>query len=168
MFWKFIIIIIASIVAGILVTLTLKYIDYSRKKDRISFKKAFSLAKLPVATFFVEDKNTHQQIPINFLLDSGSTDNIINAKFIEKIDFSDLNSSVDTFGVDGVKSTNNKISFKFYHKNKEYCEEFTAKDTSNVFDYIENVTTVKIDGILGSCFFKKYKYILDYYMFSMY
>ena len=86
MFWKFIIIIIASIVAGILVTLILKYIDYSRKKDRISFKKAFSLAKLPVATFFVEDKNTHQQIPINFLLDSGSTDNIINAKFIEKID----------------------------------------------------------------------------------
>lgn len=168
MIWEFIIILIASIVAGIVVTLLLKYLNYDRKKDSISFKNTFSLAKLPVATFFIEDKNTHQQVPINFLLDSGSTDNIINEKILEKIDFSDLNSSINTYGVDGIRSTNNRVSFKFYHKNKEYFEEFTAKNTSNIFNYIEDITTVKIDGILGSCFFKKYKYILDYHLFSMY
>ena len=49
-----------------------------------------------------------------------------------------------------------------YYKDQKFEEEFSITDLDGAFDIIKKENGVQIHGILGSKFFEKYKYILDF------
>lgn len=129
------------------------------KKNEISFKQAMELARLPIVTFYINNKG------YNFLLDSGSTKSHINKKLIDsqEITCTYLTDKKDTiYGMDGIarKAIMGKITL-LYNKNS-FDEMFLINDLSNTFDIFKTQYGIHLDGILGTNFFKRYKYILDF------
>ena len=47
-------------------------------------------------------------------------------------------------------------------KNQEFEEEFSIADLDKAFRIVREESGVQIHGILGSRFFEKYKYVLDF------
>ena len=69
----------------------------------------------------------------------------------------------------GVGSGKSRTSLAYYFKEqggciytKEYVKKKKKTDMSSSFDVIKRSTGVNIHGILGTAFFNKYKYILDF------
>ena len=48
------------------------------------------------------------------------------------------------------------------YKDLSFTEEFVVSDLDTVFSEVKKNTGVQIHGILGSKFFEKYKYIIDF------
>ena len=63
------------------------------------------------------------------------------------------------------KITNLIITFD---NKRDYNECFLISDMDEVFSNIKTETGVLIHGILGSNFFAKYKYIIDYDSLALY
>ena len=69
-----------------------------RKNDNIiSFKQGFDLTELPIVTLQQGDKK------LNFLLDTGSNNSIIDKNILEKIEYKRVNKQSNLFGIDGKK-----------------------------------------------------------------
>ena len=52
--------------------------------------------------------------------------------------------------------------FKFKCDNKDFENEFVISDLTNIREGIKEDSGVSIDGIVGSDFFSKYQYIIDF------
>ena len=48
------------------------------------------------------------------------------------------------------------------YRNQKFHEEFSAADLNKAFNAVKQETGVQIHGILGSRFFEKYQYVLDF------
>lgn len=147
----FIVILLACVITGIM--------EHSKrdKAHNMSFKEAMDLTDLPVVTFYNGTKK------LNFLLDTGSNISYINSSILNSVthDKSDK-APLDTIGVEG-----NKVKVEFYkikvsYKNQEFEEDFASRNLDDAFSIIKEESGVQIHGILGSLFFQKYKYILDF------
>ena len=66
------------------------------------------------------------------------------------------------FGVDGVKRDVTYASINLTYKSRNYSEDFQVLDIQNAIDQVKSESGVNMIGILGSEFFRKYKYILDF------
>lgn len=125
--------------------------------NAISFKNSIDLAELPVVTFYQGDTK------INFLLDTGSNNCIINSNYLKKLDYTMLNLENTVTGIDGNgQKADGVCSLKISYKDREYEYSFIIQDMSSVFNSIKKETGVTIHGILGSMFFNKFKYVLDF------
>ena len=133
-------------------------IDDIRKRNnsKISFKEAMDLTELPVVTFYNGDKK------LNFLLDTGSNVSHINSSIINLLDHTKTNQKTDTIGMEGNKVSNDICKMTIYYRNQKFEEDFIISDLNDAFDVIKQEDGVQIHGILGSKFFEKYKYILDF------
>lgn len=125
-------------------------------KSVISFRESLDLTGLPVITFY-QGKNK-----LNFLLDTGASNSVINEKQLDGIKHTIVEGEVcEVYGIEGntqiVPFTN--INFT---RDVSYSGEFQIVDLSSAFDDIKAETGVTIVGILGNDFFQKYKYVLDY------
>ena len=129
--------------------------DYNRK-DAMSFREAMDLTNLPIVTFYQGDKK------FNFLLDTGATLSVINQAALESITHTTTNETGELYGVDGVKREVSYASINLAYKNKDYTEEFQVLDMQEAIDQVKAESGVNMVGIIGSEFFRKYKYILDF------
>lgn len=131
--------------------------DVMKKNDsKISFKESMDLTELPIVTFYNGDKK------LNFLLDTGSNVSHINSSIIHLLDHTKTDQKVDTIGMEGNKVSNDICKMTVCYRNQRFEEDFIISDLNNAFDIIKQEDGVQIHGILGSKFFEKYKYILDF------
>lgn len=127
-----------------------------KDKDTMSLKESLDLTELPIVTF------TQGDLKLNFLLDTGSNNCIIDSSIIDTIEHEDLNQQSTLFGLEGKVTTVRLCKIKTYYKDIAFEYDYLIQDMSTPFESIKKETGVKINGILGSNFFQKFKYVLDF------
>lgn len=130
--------------------------DVKKNKSKISFKEAMDLVELPIITF----NNKGQKL--NFLLDTGSNVSYINSSVLPSLEYQMLDKEVFTFGVEGNKVMNQFCSMDISYRKQTFNEEFSISDLNDAFNIIKQEDGVQLHGILGSKFFEKYRYVLDF------
>ena len=142
----------------IVVAMIINAIEDNRKKNasKISFRESMDLTELPIITFYNGDKK------LNFLLDTGSNVSHINSSVIHLLDHTKTDQKTDTIGMEGNKVSNDICKMTVYYRNQRFEEDFIISDLNDAFDIIKQEDGVQIHGILGSKFFEKYRYVLDF------
>jgi predicted aspartyl protease len=144
-----ILIITAAIITGILA-------GVKKKNSEISFREAMDLAELPVITFYNGDRK------INFLLDTGSNISYLNKSIVSSLVVESTGEESNIIGIEGNKVNCKICKMIIKRKNQEFEEEFSIADLDKAFRIVKEESGVQIHGILGSRFFEKYKYVLDF------
>lgn len=144
-----ILIITAAIITGILAGI-------KKKNSEISFREAMDLAELPVITFYNGDRK------INFLLDTGSNISYLNKSIASSLVVESTGEESNIIGIEGNKVNCKICKMIIKRKNQEFEEEFSIADLDKAFRIVKEESGVQIHGILGSRFFEKYKYVLDF------
>lgn len=144
-----ILIITAAIITGILAGI-------KKKNSEISFREAMDLAELPVITFYNGDRK------INFLLDTGSNISYLNKSIISSLVVESTGEESNIIGIEGNKVNCEICKMIIRRKNQEFEEEFSIADLDKAFRIVKEESGVQMHGILGSRFFEKYKYVLDF------
>ena len=152
---KIIVILLAVIFVAVVVN---SIEDYRRqkKKEVMSFREAVDLTELPIVTFYNNDKK------LNFLLDTGSDLSYINKSILPSLEYKEINESRNIISVGGNTQSLGCCDMTVTYKNKKFIDRFYISDLDEAFGAIKAETGVQIHGILGSKFFAKYKYILDF------
>lgn len=127
-----------------------------KKKETMSFREAMDLVELPIITFYNNDKK------LNFLLDTGSDLSYINKSILPSLEYKEINESKNIISVGGNTQSLGCCDMTVTYKNKKFIDRFYISDLDEAFGAIKAETGVQIHGILGSKFFAKYKYILDF------
>jgi predicted aspartyl protease len=127
-----------------------------KKSSEISFREAMDLAELPVITFYNGDKK------INFLLDTGSNISYLNESIVSSLVTELTGEASNIIGIEGNKVNCKICKMIIRRKNQEFEEEFSIADLDKAFSIVKKESGVQIHGILGSRFFEKYKYVLDF------
>lgn len=150
--------IIGVVILVLVVAFIANTIDDMRKRNnsKISFKEAMDLVELPVVTFHNGDKK------LNFLLDTGSNVSYINSSIILLLDHEKTDKEMNTIGIEGNKVSNQFCKMSVTYKNQVFEEEFSIADLNEAFSVVKQESGVQIHGILGSKFFERYKYVLDF------
>lgn len=149
---------IGILLVVIVIAMIINAIEDNRKKNnsKISFRESMDLTELPVVTFYNGDKK------LNFLLDTGSNVSHINSSVIHLLDHTKTDQKTDTIGMEGNKVSNDICKMTVYYRNQRFEEDFIISDLNDAFDIIKQENGVQIHGILGSKFFEKYRYVLDF------
>ena len=127
-----------------------------KKSSEISFREAMDLAELPVITFYNGDKK------INFLLDTGSNISYLNESIVSSLVTESTGEASNIIGIEGNKVNCKICKMIIRRKNQQFEEEFSIADLDKAFRIVKEESGVQIHGILGSRFFEKYKYVLDF------
>ena len=127
-----------------------------KKSSEISFREAMDLAELPVITFYNGDKK------INFLLDTGSNISYLNESIVSSLVTESTGEESNIIGIECNKVNCKICKMIIRRKNQEFEEEFSIADLDKAFSIVKKESGVQIHGILGSRFFEKYKYVLDF------
>lgn len=132
--------------------------DYNKQKKRVdmSFREGLLLTDLPIITFYSGGDK------VNFLLDTGASESIIDSTVIKKLHYDSLDKKGTIFGMEGNVQETEYVKLSFDYKGHFYSDEFQVVDMSASFSKVKAETGVTLSGILGSKFFTKYKYVLDF------
>ena len=151
-------IVLVTILVLIIVSILGLYF-YTKKRmfdSGLSFRDSMSLTELPVVTFY----NGHKKL--NFLLDTGSSECIINKTCLDSMWYTETEGYKEVFGMEGNAVRNAVISTIISYSGLKFDVEMVAMDMAQAFGAIKKESGVTIHGILGSNFFSRYKYVLDF------
>lgn len=140
----------------LIISINSLYQTNKKNKSKISFKESMDLTELPVITF------TNNDIKLNFLLDTGSNNSFINKSILNMLDYKELNGASNIIGFEGNKIENSICEMKIGYKDYIFDTTFNIADLDASFNVIKQEDGVQLHGILGSLFFQKYKYVLDF------
>lgn len=150
-------IVVISCMAFIVGITILAIIKVRKQKDNFSFKNAFKLTGLPILIF--EQDGTD----LIFILDTGSSVCVLDEASIPKLkDFKYLDREDNLVDVNGGKVKRRYGLFKFKCDNIDFENEFLISDLTNIRESVKEDSGVSIDGIVGSDFFSKYQYVIDF------
>lgn len=122
---------------------------------RLSFADTMGRLKLPVVSLTNNNKS------FNFLIDTGSSVSIIDTLVVDQLKYTKLESEGTAYGIDGNVFTVEYAQIELSHESTKFEDEFQMMRV-DAFDNIEKVDGMKIAGILGSTFLKKYNFTIDY------
>lgn len=131
---------------------------FNKYPTAIPFGQGFDLTNLPVCTFKQGDKK------FNFLLDTGASNNLINRDVLKDIEYSNVRKETDAtlYGIDGKEQDVDVCRITISYKDTNFNDFFLIHDMTQAFDNVKKESGVTLHGILGSLFFHKYEYILDF------
>lgn len=152
---KIVIILLAVILLAIIINGAEDYCK-QKKRENMSFREAMDLVELPVVTFYNKDTK------LNFLLDTGSDLSYINKSVLSSLEYEEGNESRNIISVGGNSQSLGCCDMTVTYRNQKFVDRFYISDLDEAFGAIKAETGVQIHGILGSKFFAKYKYILDF------
>lgn len=147
------------IIIVLIISCIIAYLYISKVKvSAMNFKEIMDKGSLPIITLKERD------VPLNFLVDTGSTESHITAEVAKKL----LGEPVDIEGkniITGMGNTyiSKKIEAILTDGKKEFKHDFMVNsnlDTSFLFLELDN--GIHIDGIIGNDFLKKYKCNIDF------
>lgn len=127
-----------------------------KKRENMSFREAMDLVELPIVTFYNKDTK------LNFLLDTGSDLSYINKSILPSLEYTEISESRNIISVGGNTQSLGCCNMAVTYRNQKFIDRFYISDLNEAFGAIKAETGVQIHGILGSKFFAKYKYILDF------
>lgn len=127
-----------------------------KKKDFLSFQQGFDLTSLPVVTLQQKEQR------LNFLLDTGSNNCIIDKSILDKLEYEKIEKQSKLIGIEGGSTIGDMCTITVSYNNKEYPFIYAVCDMSKVFGEIKQSTGVTLHGILGSRFFNEYRYVIDF------
>ena len=150
--------IVVSILALIIVSAVVYYFlkKEAIKSTALSFRSAIELTNLPIVTFYSGKKK------LNMLLDTGSTDNIISKEHLENVYFTKTGEKRPIFGKDGIITYDEVVNTTISYSGLKFDVTVLSTDMKDAFDIIKKESGVTIHGILGSDFFTRYRYVLDF------
>ena len=121
-----------------------------------SFSQGFTSPNIPIATFKQGDKE------LNFIIDTGSDDNVINRKALEQIEYEKVEHEGTLAGVGGVFQVEAcKISFQY--DGDTFTTKFLIADhLQQAFDDIRRAHAIPLHGMLGSKFLMQNNIVLDF------
>lgn len=129
----------------------------------IPFKESIDLINLPIVTF------VNNNVKLHFLLDTGSDDSYINIDVLDKLVVKkSYNVKRDIVTGNGSISSSQIVLMDISYKEQCFENAFVVSDMGEAFDAATGASGIKIHGILGSVFFAKYKYVLDYMKLEAY
>lgn len=129
----------------------------------IPFKESIDLINLPIVTF------VNNNVKLHFLLDTGSDDSYINIDVLDKLVVKkSYNVKRDIVTGNGSISSSQIVLMDISYKEQCFENAFVVSDMGEAFDAATGASGIKIHGILGSIFFAKYKYVLDYMKLEAY
>lgn len=137
-----------------------------RDKERrsISFQEGYDLTELPVITVIYNDKK------LNFILDTGANLSYINKESLDekdiKVKINEEKSRTITAG--GNIDNTHMVQLEFKYKDHVFSDNFVVQDFSRIFRELAQETGVKVHGLLGTSFFNKYKYVIDFSKYIAY
>ena len=152
---KIVVILLAVVLLAIIINGAGDYCK-QKKKENISFREAMDLVELPIVTFYNKDTK------LNFLLDTGSDLSYINKSILPSLEYTEINESRNIISVGGNSQSLGCCNMTVTYRNQKFIDRFYISDLNEAFGAIKAETGVQIHGILGSKFFAKYKYILDF------
>lgn len=126
------------------------------KKSSMSFREGLNLTGLPIVTFTNNDK------VFNFLLDTGSNVSLINESTLKTLKYEEDASEVELYGIDGIERNGKAVVSHLTYEDVSYKAMFFVTDLTPTFRHIKKEHGVMLHGILGSDFFKAYRYVLDF------
>ena len=150
--------IIISLLVLIIISAVVYYFlkEEAVKNTALSFRSAMELTNLPIVTFY------HGRKKLNMLLDTGSTDNIISKEHLESVYFTPTGEKRPIFGKDGIVTYDEVVNTTISYSGLKFDVPVLSTDMKEAFDIIKKESGVTIHGILGSNFFARYKYVLDF------
>lgn len=154
-----IIAVILILLIALAVYLLIKNLEEYNKVQResMSFLESYNLTGLPIITFECNGKK------LNFVLDTGASESMTSKSVTDKLHCRILNLK-DTYvtGIEGNDELCKGCIIPITYKNKEFVGNFLVKDLEGMFKKIKELYGVQISGFLGSGFFKKYQYVIDF------
>lgn len=128
-----------------------------KQKEDFSFRNAFKLTGLPVLIF------EQGETILKFILDTGSSVCVLDESSIAKLkDFKYLDKEDNLVDVNGGKVKRKYGTFKFKCENVNFENKFLITDLTNIKESVKEDSGISIDGIVGSDFFAKYQYVIDF------
>lgn len=152
---KIVVILLVVILLAVIINGVENYCK-QKKRENISFREAMDLVELPIITFYNKDKK------LNFLLDTGSDLSYINKSILPSLEYIEINESRNIISVGGNSQSLGCCNMIVTYKSQKFIDRFYISDLDEAFGAIKAETGVQIHGILGSKFFVKYKYVLDF------
>lgn len=152
---KIVVILLAVVILAIIIN-GIEDCRKQKKRENMSFREAMDLVELPVVTFYNKDAK------LNFLLDTGSDLSYINKSILPSLEYKEIDESRNIISVGGNSQSLGCCDMTFTYKSQKFIDRFYVSDLDEAFGAIKAETGVQIHGILGSKFFTKYKYTLDF------
>lgn len=142
------------------------YKNETKIQDCLSFQQAMELTDLPIITFYCGQRK------LNFIIDTGSIYSVIDNNIIKnkEIPVEKTNNVFKMITATGKDNVDNEFgNIQLYLNENEFVDEFVLSDSIHeTFEYLKSLHGVTIHGLLGSKFFNKYKYIIDFNKFIFY
>lgn len=154
--------IILVLVAVCVLAMIINGIEDYTKVNKLSFRETLDLTGLPIITLYQGNKK------FNFLLDTGATASNIHSEVLTNLKNKELDTEGYTTGIGGQTDIMNYVEVELEYDGHTYVAEFLPVDLSVPFGEIKTSTGAVLHGILGSEFFTKYKYILDFNKLTAY
>ena len=130
---------------------------FGKRKFSFSLKESLDLCNLPVITF------TMNNIKLNFLVDSGSTNSLIDKSLQKELNISEFSGDVQgVYGVGGNTETSAGYKVKVSYMEHAFEGIMFPVDLQTVFKKFKENTGVQLHGILGTDFLQRYKTVLDF------
>lgn len=122
----------------------------------VSFAEAMDLVELPIIT--VQNNNTK----INLLLDTGSNASYISPNILKDLKYDEIEISNTTIGFGGEATHTRGCNMKIKYKKLSFEDTFIIMESDEVFTALKQGCGVQVHGILGSKFFDRYSYVIDF------
>ena len=146
------------IIAVAIATIAVYLLKQGEPQNPLSFYESMKLCNLPIITMKVGDED------INFLLDTGSMESIMDVRVIEllKLPYTPHEKTFDMYGVTGNTVSVPSVLINLEYKDNIYEGHFMVKDLGDSMDMVKQEYGVRIHGVLGAKFFDRYSYVLDF------
>ena len=154
-------IVITIMVALTIISYTVVYLYYKRCRFKFPFKDTMGEVGLPIVSF------EHNGKSFNFLIDSGADASVINTSSLVEFDYIKLEGNRDVYGIDGNPVQVSYVGIKLYSQNHKFVEAFQVLNVPGL-DNIEQAHNIRVVGILGSAFLKRYGFLIDYKQLKAY
>lgn len=150
------------VIGVILIIIALTIISIAIKRhivkghSTVSFAEAMDLVELPIIT--VQNNNTK----INLLLDTGSNSSYISPNILKDLNYDEIELSNTTVGFGGGATHTRGCNMAIKYKKLTFSDTFIIMQSDDVFAAIKQECGVQVHGILGSKFFDRYSYVIDF------
>lgn len=153
---------IAIIINGIDDCSRIKRIAIRSKRIAIPFKESMDLIHIPIVTF------TNNNVKLHFLLDTGSDDSYISPSVLPSLILKNkIASSNKILGAGNEIASDEIVIVDLLYKTEIFETPLRVANLPNVFSE-KGVRGITIHGVLGSIFFERHKYQIDFDTYEAY
>lgn len=147
--------ILLIVISLIIISIAVKR-HITKGNSTVSFQEAMDLVDLPIIT--VQNNN----IKINLLLDTGSNSSYISPGVLNSLKYDRIDLTNTTVGFGGSSTHSKGCNMKIKYKKLTFEDTFIIMQSDDVFTAIKQECGVQVHGILGSKFFDRYSYVIDF------